>query len=121
MSRNLLSKECVHCGDSVKITSPIRPITKEQAGVYYDEFEGMLVASAMCPSCFAEYLAWIDTTTCVNPIHRAHGERAEWGSVLDLSYLRSFDDEPHPGDLPTYEIQTIITRHRIGLYSKETT
>jgi len=78
--------------------------------VYFDEFEGMLVAPAMCRVCAAKYLAWVDQRPCVNPIHR---DRAiycsEDAAFFDLSYRSSFDDEPRDDDIPY-----VVVAHNTG-------
>ncbi len=46
MSRNLCSTVCDFCGHDVEMTEEPRKITENDAGVYYREYEGMLVADA---------------------------------------------------------------------------
>ena len=60
MSRNLASTHCDFCGAYPVLIEDPRPITKEEAGRYFNEYEGMLVANADCPFCWAKYLAWVD-------------------------------------------------------------
>lgn len=111
MSRNLLSTKCVHCEHKVELLEEPHPITKEEAGRYFDEYEGMIVAKAICPMCLAEYLAWIDETERVKiRIDR----KANYGEVLDLSYYSTFNDEPDYTDLPKYDVQVIKTWHRVA-------
>lgn len=98
MSRNLCSTECHRCNaDSVKLDEAPRFILPKEAGAYFDEYDGMLVANATCPTCDARYLAWC------SPAPGMRGwndyERREYG-YFDLSYRSSFNDEPGPGDLP---------------------
>lgn len=94
MSRNLGDTLCAVCHRDVKLCGEPHPITKEEAGPYFDEYNGMVVADAVCPFCDAKYLAWV--------------KRAKWsrGSedtrpFIDLSFRKAFNDEPAPEDLPT--------------------
>lgn len=100
MSRNLKRIEC-H-GVVVVLDEKSHPITRKEAGRYYDEFEGMLVAKAHCPVCGAKYLAWIDESTQVKkPLFPRTASR---GGVVDLSYFSTFNDEPGVKDLGTHMI-----------------
>lgn len=84
-----------------------RPITRTDCGVYFDEFEGMLVAFAHCYRCEAKYLAWIDGTKRKKsfpshyPFMYPHPNA---GMAQDLSFRSTFNDEPGPNDLPKYKI-----------------
>lgn len=110
MSRNLAETRCVHCGHDVELDEEPRPITAADAGLYFDEYEGMTVANAFCPACNAQYLAWIDQST-----RKVHGGRKpDYGKITDLSYRSTFNDEPSPEDLPTYNVQRIELWLRIG-------
>ncbi len=60
MSRNLNSTTCDQCGHDVELIEKPRPITVKDAGSYFKEYEGMLVANAECPMCMAKYLALVD-------------------------------------------------------------
>lgn len=118
MSRNLCATVCVHCQHPVKVIEYPRPFKDEESHGHFKEFEGMLVAKAECPVCFASYLAWLDTTTCVNPVHKNHGEKALPGDVIDLSYLSTFNDEPREDDLPIYNVEKTTVWIRTGKFSK---
>ncbi len=107
MSRNLCRTEC---HGSVTLEETPRPITHKEAGTYFEEFEGMLVADAICPHCRTKYLAWVDES----PRIRGGGRRTpEYGGIIDLSFRSTFNDEPGDNDLPEYDIQTIGTYYRI--------
>jgi hypothetical protein len=109
VSRNLCSILCQHCpGQPALVESP-RPITREEAGVYFGEYQGMLVANAECPTCLAKYLAWV-------------GKHPQWPHEVhidpdlgfhDLSYRAAFNDEPAEEDLPVYDVKPV----RVGPYS----
>lgn len=109
MSRNLCATECVeheeYPGYTIRMEERPRPITKEEAGPYFTEYEGMLVANAHCPICKTKYLAWFSRRDCRPEDGWAKGLRAEEAHV-DLSYRSSFNDEPGPDDLnPSYQWQ----------------
>ena len=107
MSRNLCETTCRYCDSEIEILENPRVITKHDAGVYFNEYAGMLVADAECPICLAQYLAWIDDTNCDTQHHRG---KADYGKCFDLSFKHSFDDEPSTKDLPQYEIQVVKLR-----------
>lgn len=121
MSRNLCKTNCDACpAPFVALEETPRPIRKEEAGVYFDEFQGMLVANATCPACEAQYLAWVDERPR-KPIRLPGGsmyfpERfvdPEFDSLpyVDLSYRSSFNDEPGGvDDLPKYEVEYVFVR-----------
>ena len=108
MSRNLGCTGCAYCLGTVVLVGPVQPITKDQAFVYFPEYEGMLVADAECQRCLAPYLAWVDQRTCVREPHRGvwacHGE-----PFFDLSHRSSFDDEPGPKDKPKFKVKVVET------------
>jgi len=99
MRRNLCSTECYFCGDEPKLVEKPRLITQRDAGRFFDEYAGMLVADAECPSCRAQYLAWVDMRGCkyrtVDPY--IHGD-----PYFDLSFRKTFNDEPACGDQPPW-------------------
>lgn len=110
MSRNLGQTHCDYCLSEVVCVEAARPITKEEAGPYFAEYEGMLVANAECPLCLAKYLAWVDET---------HRKNRQWSDYyrrpvgldaramptpVDLSFRSSFNDEPGDDDLPEYDV-----------------
>lgn len=98
MSRNLGDTSCRICHHAVVMCGGPHLITKEEARVYFDEYNGMTVAEAVCTYCDAKYLAW-----CVAPPSKRWGHFANSSDApfFDLSFRRSFDDEPAPEDLPT--------------------
>ena len=118
MSRNLARTDCYFCPDTPTIQEQPRPITAADAGAYFDEYRGMLIANAECPLCEAKYLAWVDE----------HGreQRFSWpppsgpGEIgfFDLSFRSTFNDEPGVADLPRWEIKTTVTHERVGRYRR---
>lgn len=101
MSRNLLSINCARCGGFVKPEEDPRPITSEEAGRYYEEYEGMLVANGLCVICGAKYLGWVDETTRTRAFRHAR-KAAVFEPFIDLSYRSTFNDEPSEDDLPLW-------------------
>lgn len=106
MSRSIGQTECARCNRAVATTGPDRPITRDEAHGYFEEFEGLLVADAKCENCGALYLAWVDSTTRLRPavvfgldLSQEKGDNP----FFDLSYRSSFNDEPGEGDLPPYQ------------------
>ena len=99
MSRNLLSTDCYFCHTAVELVGSVHPITKDEAGGYFDEYEGLVVANASCPDCKAKYLAWVDET----PRNKPSFDRVPSNSVpfFDLSFRSTFNDEPGDEDMPT--------------------
>jgi hypothetical protein len=114
VSRNLCSTTCAFCDGKVRLNEPARPITQEEAGGYFREFEGMLVARSACVDCEAPYLAWVDMRTCVGSPHAGRRDAQSSGerTHFDLSHYHSFNDEPALGDMPKYRIEVIVTRTR---------
>lgn len=111
MSRNLGNPYCYFCESLVELREAPRPLAKEDAGFYFEEFVGrFLVAQAECPACEAKYLAWVGAG-CSDP---PEGGNAEAGKVFDLSFRSSFNDEPGEKDLPNYEVAKIVTFERKG-------
>lgn len=104
MSRNLMSVVCVHCGNTPELVEIPHKITENNAGAYFKEFEGMIVAHATCPSCEADYLAWLDESKRVK-----YPRTKVYPVIEDLSYYSTFNDEPGNDDLPKWEIQREIT------------
>lgn len=100
MSRNLCTTTCDECDSEIEVEEPPRPITREEAGVYFAEFEGMHVANAHCPKCRTKYLAWFTRRSPFGDLRLG-----EVGSEHnDLSYRSSFDDEPGESDLdPSFQ------------------
>lgn len=106
MSRNLASLRCQTSGcrvEEVVLEEPPRPITRSEAGAYFAEYEGMLVANAHCPACLALYLAWVDESTRRRkPASIYWAPRAHERGYVDLSYRNAFNDEPATEDLPVF-------------------
>ncbi len=105
MSRNIAKTTCDHCGSRVVVTGRLHPITKEEAHVYFKEFEGLIVADAECSVCRAKYIAWCDYSTCRgihNDPRRCQGVQPFW----DLSYRSTFNDEPGDKDL-VYDVEWV--------------
>jgi hypothetical protein len=102
MSRNLGRTDCYYCQDDVVLVEAPRAVVEREVGApYWDEYRGMTVANAECPSCLAQYLAWV--TPAPAWTHRDRG---------DLSFRHSFNDEPDERDLPRYEVE--LQRVRTG-------
>lgn len=97
MSRNIGNTCCSECGDEVVLVGETHPITNDEAGVYFGEYAGMLVADAECESCKTRYLAWVKPAPRMSLLFR--GPRTG-EPFFDLSYRSSFNDEPGEGDIP---------------------
>jgi hypothetical protein len=98
VSRNLCRVDCYYCGEIPVLEEAPRRISKKEAGVYFDEYEGMFVAKATCFTCEAKYLAWVSRPD-------GHGNFLhEQDAFLDLSFRSTFNDEPGRGDLPKHEV-----------------
>lgn len=95
MSRNLLQTECDVCDSEVEMVEDPRKITVEDAGVYFEEYESMVVADAECTRCHAKYLAWVE------PPQNSDSQRSSNGAkkFFDLSYRSTFNDEPGEEDI----------------------
>lgn len=109
MSRNIGSTSCEFCPGAVVCEEAPRPITRKEAGPYFEEYEGMLVADAECKDCCAKYLAWLKSAP------RGYQESVrvdDSGRLLpfDLSYRSTFNDEPGEADLPKYTIEVMYLR-----------
>jgi hypothetical protein len=102
MSRNLGDTLCEVCNSTVELCGEPHPITREEAGRYYDEYVGMVVADAECTRCSAKYLAWVKRKKW----SRAAGDDRPFE---DLSFRKAFNDEPAPEDLPSPEM--LVTIH----------
>lgn len=115
MSRNLCQVECQRCGAIPKRSEEPRPITENEAGVYFPQFRGLIVANADCPDCGAKYLAWVDETEVAWSRERGwhdtqyHDGRREF---FDLSFRSTFNDEPGEDDLPPWIPPVQITLDR---------
>jgi hypothetical protein len=113
MSRNLCDTHCQFCGecDTVELVEDRRPIREDEAGCYFEEYEGMLVANAACNLCEAKYLAWVDERPLKRPrfwlgVRREprHGD-----PFFDLSHRSTFNDEPGEEDMPMYKVERVVT------------
>lgn len=102
MSRNLTDVSCAFCGGSVELTEAPRPITRDDARIYFDEYEGMIVASAECSDCHGKYLAWVDESHRKRHVRYIDSSEEE-PPFHDLSFRFSFNDEPSTGDLYTID------------------
>jgi len=101
MSRNLCQTNCDFCDGRVSLEEPPRPIRHYEAGRYYNEFEGMLVADAECNACGAKYLAWVDETTRFKwGFSARRAEACDEPPFVDLSFRSTFNDEPGKADMP---------------------
>jgi hypothetical protein len=111
MSRNIGDTSCRFCPGEVVCTEAPRPITQDDAGAYFDEYAGMLVAHAECKECCAQYLAWMMKRA--KAWYGDTGERiGDDGRLLpfDLSFRSTFNDEPGADDLPKYAIEVMYLR-----------
>jgi hypothetical protein len=115
MSRNLGSTSCAFCNGPVVLDEKLRPITREEAGVYYDTHQGYgyaggLFANATCSTCGAQYLAWGSLAACAGygagagHLGRSTNDERPFN---DLSHRAAFNDEPAEEDLPEWSIRTI--------------
>jgi hypothetical protein len=106
MSRNLGRTACAFCYGEVALDEAPRPITREEAGCYYDTrdgygYAGGIFANATCSTCGAKYLAWCDLSGCAG-----YGRWGEKGTpFFDLSHRAAFNDEPAEEDLPDWKIE----------------
>jgi hypothetical protein len=88
---------------------PVREITREDCGVYFESrngysYRGARVANATCENCEAKYIAWFDLSACegygASGYFRPHPD----GLHIDLSFRSTFDDEPGEADMPKWSI-----------------
>ena len=85
----------------------------------FEYYKDMIVVPCICPICRAQYLGWVDQRQMTERNSHPVPRYADYPSlVFDLSYLSTFNDEPGEDDLPEYEVQVIITYHRVGRYQK---
>lgn len=103
MSRNLCQTSCYFCGGVVTIVEAERALSEKDAGCYFPEFVGMIVANAECFDCEAKYLAWVRDI----PGRRHRAEPFE-----DLSFRSTFNDEPGLDDLPRWIVEMRRVRVR---------
>ncbi|MBU2595831.1 hypothetical protein KJ713_03310 [Patescibacteria group bacterium] len=123
MTRNLGRTSCDRCGHPVvKLDSEPRLITRKEAGIDFDMFEGLMVAEAHCPICKAKYLAWVDETQTSYYGHPmgsiTHPNRVPEG-YFDLSYESTFNNRPSEHDIIynvlVDEVPNIITTFSSGV------
>ena len=130
MSRNLAMIDCYFCReDRVKLFEKPRPISEIEAGRYFSEYEGMLVARAYCELCDARYLAWVDESTRKRtPTYRDHLGLTipfalrvphEGYTFFDLSFRSTFNDEPGEKDYPQWKIEKIVTFKKTPWLTKD--
>lgn len=90
MSRNIGSRKC-SCGRKIELSDCVtRPLTFEEYinaigwkdCPYYDEYENLFVAKAICPECSRQYALWLNIY------------EFRKGGGYDLSWWHSFNDEP---------------------------
>ena len=98
MSRNLCRTDCQRCSGPITLDEDPRLVTKEETGVYFAEYRGMLVANAECAWCKARYLAWLTRPQRWPGVGNSES-RGVW-EPIDLSFRSTFNDEPGPDDLP---------------------
>lgn len=102
-----------------------REIRREEAGAYFQEYAGMLVANAHCPACLALYLAWVDERPRRNRQHARYfrAPLSEYTPYVDLSYRSSFNDEPGITDLAIFHAvpddKTETAWRRIGIHNRD--
>ena len=120
MSRNLCRTTCYYCQQDLVLEEEPRPITEEEAGAYFSEYRCMPVAKAHCPDCLAKYLAWMGSSLKhhndgwdYNPTRGVTGVTKSETGIHDLSFRRSFNDEPHEDDLPRYHIVRHLELDRV--------
>jgi len=121
VSRNLGQTSCHECHggtESIVLEGPIRPVTELEDPVYFHDHEGLLIAEARCVLCHALYIAWVDWPP---PHEHSHYWRLEErrsrepeARFVDLSYRRSFNDEPAVEDLPLFEVSTVLVRRPLA-------
>jgi hypothetical protein len=113
MSRNLGQRDCRFCPSKVVLVELPRAIASEDAGVYYKDYGGMLVANAHCPACLAKYLAWVTGPpgSNWNNLPKDEGQ-----THVDLSFRSTFNDEPGEDDLPRYKVETKLVR--VGIFTE---
>lgn len=106
MSRNLGCTDCHVCHGEVALEEVARPITREEAGRYFDEFTtgvnaGLKVAKASCSACGSKYLAWVEQRRYKQDTGSYFSGDTQYyaGTHFDLSYRSSFNDEPGEGDV----------------------
>jgi len=111
MSRNLCKTECDQCGGVVQTVEPPRNLTVEDAGVYFNELRGLIVANAECTVCAARYIAWLDGSNRTGYIPNYGIDRSPEPQrndnlymIKDLSYRSSFNDEPGDDDTPIQNV-----------------
>lgn len=116
MSRNLSETGCHFCpapGRDIVLEEEPRPITRADAGRYFDEYEGFMMANAHCYHCDAKYLAWCaESKAWLRKYGRERypNEPRDGLRHFDLSFRSTFNDEPGPDDLPKWACVSRIDR-----------
>ena len=116
VSRNIGETACNFCNGRVETCEAPREITRADAGRYFEEFEGMLVANANCVDCKAKYLAWVDESERKRYPRYIDSRQMGPGAFHDLSFRSTFNDEPGLEDF--YEIDpraAVAERHRLAM------
>lgn len=119
MSRNLCTLYCRFCGTMPTLSEHPRPIRKEEAKIYFKDYEGMLVADAECSVCGAEYLAWVDERTITGKQAKYFLEdgchpRFASNGFFDLSFRSTFNDDYGVKDVPkSHMIRMLARSHAI--------
>jgi len=98
VSRNLGQTCCDFCGGPVQLEEPAHAITPDEAGVYFKEIRGLLVANAACTQCGTRYLAWVDDSATKYAKWYTPNKPTEKAPFFDLSYRSTFNDEPADQD-----------------------
>ncbi len=103
MSRNIGEAYCC-APNCIVLEEEPRLIRENEAGVYFKEYEGMVVANAYCDCCYALYLAWVEDSP---EWTRRYGRTPRHGEpCFDLSYREAFNDEPWVTDHPLFVVVT---------------
>lgn len=113
MSRNLGRTTCKFCDSPVVLTGSPEPgwwsgLVPDR---YREEYKNGHFAMAECPQCLAKYTAWL-----VAP--PGYGGRVDSpdGTIHDLSFQSTFDDEADESDLPIFEVVRVYVR--VGFHPK---
>lgn len=121
MSRNLGQVNCRECPGEHKdiiLDEKPRSTVERDCGVYFTEYQGLIVANAHCRLCHTLYLAWVDFPRdgtehfSLDAINRRLMDGEERQRFVDLSYQNSFNDEPAEIDTPLYVVEQIVTYRR---------
>lgn len=100
MSRNLCEgNTCRRCGGDVYRTGEWRSGKDfvQISRMPYREYDSVMFCHARCCECGTPYLGWG---------HLLEQQGSFDGSIIDLSYRNSFNDEPTTGDEPVTKART---------------